>query len=143
MKARLLFTFFCLFPIGCASTEEAMICARAMYVGQHIDKFILERGIPQEKHTLSNGDVVYWWTSDVEIVEMPETSHMSGHLDESGWYHGTATTTGGSKIRLFCKIRIITEKDGTVRDINAVRDTMGKWKSSRAAEIFKPPKPTS
>lgn len=122
---------------GCGTTAEAMRRANDTFVGKHLDDFVLAHGIPQANYQLSNGEFLYFWRSDVVSQAVPSTTSVQGMVGPSGFYSGTAITSGGHTIESFCEVMIRTKEDGTILSIEARRDTMGLWNASRAAEIFK------
>jgi hypothetical protein len=123
--------------VGCTTTQQAMKRANEEFVGKNMDDFVLRYGVPQTKYQLNNGDSVYVWRSDVRNYNLPETTHISGQVSPSGYYSGTATTTGGGTLTVFCELQIHTNTDGIILDIRALRDTIGRWTTSRASEIFR------
>ena len=132
----------CLLPLllvisGCGSTQEAMMRANNRYVGKNIDEFVLERGIPQSKYQLNNGNFVYVWNSGVTSFQMPSTTTVSGRVDSFGNYYGSGTTSGGDTINVFCEIQILTTGEGKIISITPLRDTWGIWTLSRCSECFK------
>jgi hypothetical protein len=135
---RTLFLLAFLFAIsGCTTTQQAMVRANNRYVGKNFDEFVLERGIPTSKYQLNNGDYVYVWNSGIISYNMPATTTMNGTVSPYGSYYGTATTTGGGTLNVFCEVRIHTKSDGTIISIEPVRDTIGNWEMSRCSECFK------
>lgn len=122
---------------GCTSTQQAMQRANDSFVGKNLDEFVLKHGIPHSKHQLNNGDYIYVWSSGVISYNMPETTNISGTVSPYGSYYGTATTTGGGSIDVFCEVQIHTTAEGEIISIKPVRDTLGKWETSRCSEIFK------
>ena len=121
---------------GCASTSQGVARAKIRFVGKNLDEFVLAHGIPYAKHELSSGEYVYLWNSGVISYTMPQTTTMSGTYTSTG-YSGTAHTTGGNSMDVFCEVQIHTQADGTILDLKATKDTWGKWTTSRCAEIFK------
>jgi len=133
--------FICIIAIfilsGCTTTEEAMLRANNEFVGKNIDDFVLKHGIPYAKHQLNNGEYVYAWSSGVISYDMPATTTMSGTVSPYGYYSGTAMTTGGGSINVWCEVQIHTTAEGKILSIKPLRDTWGKWTTSRCSEIFK------
>ena len=121
---------------GCTSTSQGIARANSSFAGKNLDTFVLAHGIPYAKHELSSGEYVYLWNSGVISYAMPHTTSMSGTYTSTG-YSGTAHTTGGGTLDVYCEVQIHTEADGTILDIKATKDTWGKWTTSRCAEIFK------
>ncbi len=122
---------------GCTTTQQAMQRANNSFVGKNFDEFVLKHGIPHSKHQLNNGDYIYVWSSVVISYNMPETTNISGTVSPYGSYYGTATTTGGGSIDVFCEVQIHTTAEGEILSIKPVRDTWGNWTTSRCSEIFK------
>ncbi len=127
--------FVSLLLYGCTTTQGAMQRAASSFGGENIDAFVLTHGIPYRKYQLNNGDYVYVWNSGVISYKMPATTTITGTVTPYS-YTGTATTYGGGSIDVFCEVQIHTKSDGTIMSIKAVRDTIGKWTTSRCSEIF-------
>jgi hypothetical protein len=121
---------------GCTTTQEAMTNATSKYVGKNFDQFVLDHGIPHSKYQLNSGGYVYVWNSGIITYSMPVTTTFSGTASPYS-YSGTATTTGGGAIDVFCELKIHTDESGQILSITPVTDTLGKWTTSRCAEIFK------
>lgn len=136
MKYKSIMIVSLIFMSGCASTQEAMDRARSKYVGENIDQFVLENGIPYRKHQLNNGDFIYLWNSGVISYKLPATTSYSGTASPYG-FSGTSTTTGGGSLNVYCEVQIHTQENGQILSIKPVRDTIGKWRISRCIEILK------
>ena len=129
--------------LGCTSTELAMQRANARFLGRNIDEFVLEHGIPYAKHQLNNGDYIYVWNSGVISYDMPKTTTVTGYVDPLGFYSGSATTRGGGSVDVCCEVQIHTTAEGKVLSVKPIRDTWGRWTTSRCSEIFKKTKRAS
>lgn len=129
--------FITFFLLGCTSTEQAMRRANARFVGRSIDEFVLEHGIPYAKHQLNNGGYIYAWNSGVISYNMPETTIVTGQIDPLVFYSRSPTTTGGGSIDICCEVQIHTSAEGKILSIKPIRDTWGRWTTSRCSEIFK------
>lgn len=128
--------FVALLLFGCATTREGMERANTAFVGKNIDDFFLTYGVPYRKHQLTNGEFLYLWNSGVISYGLPTTTNITGTKNPYG-YSGTAVTYGGGSIDVFCEVQIHTSAEGKILSINPVSDTLGKWTTSRCAEIFK------
>ena len=122
--------------LGCTTTQQAADALGQKYLGQNIDAFVVAYGAPYAKHILNSGDAMYTWNSGVHSYGMPTTTTVQGTRTPMG-FSGTATTSGGGSINVFCEVRIVTAPDGTVKSILPVGDTIGRWTTSRCGEIFK------
>lgn len=125
------------YMIGCSTTEQGMKRANDAYVGKNVDEFMLRFGPPQNEHKLNNGNVVYQWILGGESYGMPATTSTTGYANSYGGYSGYSTTYGGGSLKIFCDLQVQASSDGTIISINALRDTIGAWETSRCAEIFK------
>ena len=121
---------------GCASTQEAANSLRRNFEGKNIDAFVLRYGAPYQRHQLNSGDLMYTWSSEIRSYGLPTTTTIQGSTSPYG-FSGTATKTGGGMINVFCEVQIVTAQDGTVKSISPFRDTIGRWTTSRCAEVFK------
>lgn len=121
---------------GCASTQEAAQTLSSNFAGKNIDAFVLRHGAPFQRHQLNSGDLLYRWSSEVHAYGLPTTTTVQGTATPVG-FSGTATTTGGGTVNVFCEVEILTAQDGNIKSISPVRDTIGRWTTSRCAEIFK------
>jgi len=121
---------------GCTTTQQAMRRANNSFVGKNLDEFVLKHGIPHSKYQLNNGDYVYLWNSGVISYNMPATTTISG-TDFGGYYSGSGTTIGGGTLNVFCEVQIHTTAEGEILSITPLRDTWGRWTTSRCSEIFK------
>lgn len=136
MKKTTIFLFFSIILCSCTSTKQAIDVLNTTMVGKNIDEFVLQYGTPSNKHQMNNGEYIYTWNSGVLSYAMPSTTTMSGTSNSYG-YQGTATITGGGSIKVFCEIQIHTDSQGNIINFKAMRDTLGKWTTSRCSEIFK------
>jgi hypothetical protein len=136
MKQRFALLAVVLAFSGCASTQEAANSLRHNFEGKNIDVFVLRYGAPYQRHQLNSGDLMYTWSSEIRSYGLPTTTTIQGSTSPYG-YSGTATTFGGGMINVFCEVQIVTTKDCTVKSISPFRDTIGRWTTSRCAEVFK------
>jgi len=121
--------------VGC-STKQAMERVNKIFVGKHINEFVLKYGFPYNTHELLNGDFLYTWSSGTTSYQMPTVTTTSGRISPYGSYSGTAITTGGGSIDLFCMVQLRTTKEGKILKIKAVSDTGGRWTASRCFEVL-------
>jgi hypothetical protein len=121
---------------GCASTQEAADSLRRNFEGKNIDTLVLRYGAPYQKHQLNSGDLMYTWSSEIRAYGLPTTTTIQGSTSASG-FSGTAISSGGGAINVFCQVQIVTAQDGTIKSISPFRDTIGRWTTSRCAEVFK------
>lgn len=136
--AKLLFLLpLILIVLGCTTTKQAMVRANNRYVGKNLDEFVIERGAPDSKYQLNNGEYLYVWNSGVTSFQMPSTTTINGTVSPYGNYYGTGTTTGGGTLEVFCEVRIRTTSEGEIILIEPSRDTWGIWTTSRCSECFK------
>jgi hypothetical protein len=133
---RILILIIALSLASCASTQEAANRLSSNFDGKNIDAFVLRHGAPFQRHQMNSGDLLYTWSSEIRAYGLPATTTVQGTRSPYG-FSGTATTTGGGTVNVFCEVQILTTQDGTIKSISPFRDTIGMWTTSRCAEIFK------
>ncbi len=106
------------------------------YSGQHLDKFVMDHGAPYSAYKMDNGSTIYQWSSGIDSVSIPQTVSHSGYVSPYGTISGTSTVHGGGSMRLECALKIVTDKRKVISQINIVKDTIGRWETSRCHEIF-------
>jgi len=116
---------------GCVSTQSVEDRLGNKYVGKNFDEFVIAHGSPQQKFTLSSGDIAYTWNSGTSSVAMPATATTTG-------YGNSATTTinGGGSIDMFCEAQFITSPEGAIKRVSILKDTIGLWTNSMCHEVF-------
>jgi len=134
---KILFLVFFVLVSACVSTQKVADKIGYRYIGQNLDLFVRENGIPYSKYQMSGGGYIYAWNSGVVALKMPATTSFSGNVSSTGYVNGTATTTGGGTWNLYCEIRIQTDRNNTVNSITIINDTWGRWTTSRCHEVFK------
>lgn len=122
------------FLVSCTSTPTAMERANKVFVGRHIDDFVLQFGPPAGSHVLaSQGNCrIYYFRLGSKLANTPSYSQTT----VSGWSANTITT-GGRTYELHCAIEVLTDENGEIAEITAAADTVGYWNAaSRCAEVF-------
>ncbi len=138
MKARLLAAVIVLMIMaGCTTTKQAMTRANEKFAGKNIDEFVLTHGPPYAKHSLNSGDYVYIWRSEIRTYGMPSVTNMSGSTYPGGSFSASGYTVGGGTASVYCEIQIVTDADGNIKSIQPRIDTLGRWTTSRCAEVFR------
>lgn len=94
---------------GCASTGTAVGAASSQWLGKNADEFFVAKGAPAGKHQLANGDNLYRWQSGTDAIML-----------------GTS-----------CELQILASPSNVIKQITALNDTLGVWRVSRCAELFK------
>jgi hypothetical protein len=124
------------------TTQATMNSLNGEYKGKHIDKFIINNGVPYKKYRLNSGGYVYKWSSSVKSFSMPTTTTYNGNASAYGYgnsaygsYSGNAVTYGGGSISLGCVLQLYTNSREKIISITALDDTVGIWKASRCAEV--------
>ncbi len=102
------------------------------WAGMPFDDFVLRYGSPQSKYALSNGDVAYLWDSGASSIGMPSHANTQNSGD-----HALPQYSGSGNVDVFCEVQIITGKEGIIKQINIMRDTMGTRTTSRCREVIK------
>jgi hypothetical protein len=122
---------------GCTTTEQGLNKANSQFVGRNMDDFVREYGMPYREFKLNDGSKLYRWSSGVLSYGIPSSTTFQATQGTYGQITGTSQTHGGGSIDVSCEVDIHTTSDGTITAIKPVRDTLGKWTTSRCAEIFK------
>jgi hypothetical protein len=91
--------------------------------------------MPYASYQLNNGDTIYKWRSNAGAVSMPQVTNLSGS-SYGGHYSGTAVTSGGGAIGLFCELQIRASPNGSIVDIQLLEDSIGWWTTSCFYEKF-------
>ena len=97
---------------GCATTQQGMDKLN-YFIGQNADVFFQNYGTPYSRYNFENGDRVYRWSSEKISFQMSTTTAV-----------------------LECVVDVYTNGDNKIIRFRAVRDTIGKWVTSRCAEVF-------
>lgn len=84
---------------------------RAGWVGKPADAFFAQHGAAEEDQRLSDGRHVYIWK--------------------------TSTMAGAGRIRVWCSADILASAAGIITDIRPREDSIGRWNTSRCAEVFR------
>jgi len=120
---------------ACTTTQMAQDYLNHSYVGKNMDEFVMKYGPPYGKYQMNNGDVLYSWSSEVKNYGLPATTTITG-TSVNGVYNGTAVTSGGGSVSVFCKVQLQVGADGVIKSLKPTADTIGKWTTSRCGEFF-------
>ena len=106
------------------------------YQGVHIDLFFLEHGAPVSSQPLDYGGEIYLWFAGRHSAYKP------GHVDteligNTAWWRGYRIKNYDP--RLECGARIITNPDGTIREILMHESSKAWWEVPYCRSIFGPP----
>lgn len=106
------------------------------YQGVHIDLFFLENGAPVSSHKLKNGGAIFLWFSGRHSAYKP------GHIDteligNTAWWRGYRVPNYNPLLE--CGARIVTDPDGTIREILIHESSKAWWESPRCRQVFGPP----
>ena len=124
MSANRLAVVFCtLFLAGCSTAVDGLNQTRSTYVGQHVDRFFIERGPAGQESPLSNGEMLYLWRGGQKTYVKPNASI----------FHANPSMT------IECSLRIHADAKGIIRNIYIENDTTGAWNTSRCAEVLSRP----
>ena len=117
---------------GCsaAQTQMANDTMAAQYVGQPADEFFLRYGPPSSKHQLDSGDTIYLWAENATVY------NANGGVFGGRQSLSTSAPAVSSGTVVQCEVRIVASRSGTIRQILAQNDTIGKWQLSRCHELF-------
>ncbi len=120
---------------GCTtvSTYQPII---SPYQGVHIDLFFLEWGAPVSSHHLDYGGEIFLWFSGRHSAYKP------GHVDtdligNTAWWRGHRIKNYDT--RQECGARIVSNPDGTIREILMHESTKAWWEVPLCRKVFGPP----
>lgn len=117
------------------STNRAQTYAQNAFVGQPATAFFALHGLPFAKLDSPDG-TIYEWQAGEQSFQMPATTTATSTL-VGGQIQTSALTTGGGSLTIFCRARILTDKDGRISSFRITGDTVGAWALSRCAEVLK------
>jgi hypothetical protein len=111
---------------------------RSRYQGVHVDHFFLEWGAPVASHKLKDGGKIYLWFSGRDSAYIP------GHTDSelignTAWWRGYPLREYAPEWA--CRVRIVANPDGTIREILMHDDSRNWWQGPRCRAVFGPPIP--
>lgn len=119
--------------VGCVSTQSVINNFAPKWFGKDFDDFVYQYGAPYSKHEMSNGMVMYRWSSTASVA-MPATT--VGHINSYGNVY--TATAGGGNVDLGCVLEIgVDKKDNTIYSMRIAEDTWGKWTTSMCHEVLK------
>lgn len=118
-----------LFLAGCATTNQMQADVSARWIGQPIDAFIVRHGVPQVSQRLNDGRMVAEWTDVYGVAD------TGAPIQAIIGVAGNAQVQGGS-YQLICSLRLIS-RGGTIEQVHVVADTVGRWNTSRCAEVLR------
>lgn len=94
---------------ACSTTREAAQALQFQYIGKNSDEFFAIYGPPSSEYGLESGDRVFRWNS-------------------GKWSNAYA--------EVFCEVQLLVSRDNKIKSIAPINDSIGKWQTSRCAEIF-------
>lgn len=113
---------------SCTSTAQVQSDVSSRWIGQPLDAFVVKHGVPQATFEMADGRTVVEW-SDVHGIA--KTGAPAQTLI------GLGTPVQGGSYQLTCKIRFVISRSGTIEKASIVGDTIGRWNTSRCAEVLK------
>lgn len=125
---RYLAALVSLLLVGCVSTANVESDFSSRWTGKPLDAFVVKHGIPQASQKLNDGRTVVEWTN---VHGIADTGAPLQTLVATG-----APVQGGS-YQLTCKLRIVAAPTGVIESIAIASDTIGRWTTSRCAEVLK------
>lgn len=116
---------------GCVSTQSVVNRLGSRWIDKNFDEFVLRYGVPQKKFELNSGDFAYVWNSGTSSIDLPATA-------TTNIYGNTAYTqmNSGGRINMFCEVQIVTTRNGIIKHITILKDTIGFWTTSKCHEVF-------
>ena len=120
---------------GCSTTQQAGVALQTAWIGRNADDFFKRYGPPASDFALGDGGKIYEWIGGRAAVAIPgEASTTTTFVGNTAF--SNTQFTGGGNIYLGCKVRITTKPDRTITAIVPSGDSLGKWQTSRCAELF-------
>lgn len=112
---------------ACSTTEQALKSMSGKWIGQRSDQFVLQYGSPTGDSVLTNGDHILRWglSSKARIPGGPAHSRIPSE---------------GVAMMLECNFEMVVAGNGVIKSIRILRDTTGRWQTSRCNEIFGKPR---
>ncbi len=120
---------------GCATTAEGMR-KLDFYIGKNADHFFKNYGMPVASYQFQDQSRVYRWSSGTLNYQMPAFTTINGSTSPTGNFQASATTTGGGSFDVECVVDVHTDQNNLIQFIRPVKDTLGRWVTSRCAEVF-------
>lgn len=129
--------------IALAAALTACGGSTSAYTSYHLNKqyddhavndFFSEYGFPEARFERTNGEAVYEWASTEYKRNRPEATPISYYSDK-GMYQVVENTSPKEEMQ-YCKLRIHTDRNEIIRQIDIKVDSIGKWSNSRCSEIF-------
>lgn len=121
---------------GCFSGRDIGDTIRGVYIGRNADAFFSSNGPPISRYRLTDGTVLYTWSSGQMNIPVPATTVTTGQVDSTGSFTAVSDTVGGGFMHLECRLRITADSQNRIQDITIESDTLGKWHLSRCRELF-------
>ena len=110
---------------GCTTTAGVMKATNNKYIGQSMDKFVLDYGQPQGKFRLTDGTYTYQWAFTGQVF-MPGTTISNGSATAYGntaYGTGSSTTIGGGMSNRICILNIHTKSNGEIITFKITKNT--------------------
>lgn len=116
---------------SCVSTQAVIDRFGQKWVGRNFDEFVMSYGAPYRRFELNSGGTAYVWNSGISSIAIPATA-------TTNVYGNTAYTqvSGGGNINMFCEMQLVTDRSETIRQITILKDTIGRWVTSRCHEVL-------
>lgn len=119
---------------ACQSTSEVAQATRSQWIGKHADEFFRQHGAPVSEFPTADGGKLYRWTGGHGQTYLP--SSASGNVSGSGQV--SLTVDSPATINYQCALQIDAGPDRTIRNMQIMGDTIGRWRLSRCSEVFQP-----
>jgi hypothetical protein len=117
---------------------QAMADLNREFAGRDSSTFFADFGVPVNATHADGGGKLYRWVS---LEPKAQTSHITVFKRPGGTYgFQDASATNGDLMNGYCEISIRTDEDERITKLTLVNDSVGKYGSSRCAEIFSQPK---
>jgi hypothetical protein len=118
-----------------ATPQAAMERASREFAGHDVTEFFISYGSPVSSQAQGDGKT-YRWVS----IEPSGGPRSAGIITYPGGHFGTMGSNG-EMVSGYCEISIRTDSQERIQKLTLVYDSVGKFSSSRCAEIFGAPPP--
>jgi hypothetical protein len=112
---------------------QAMARVNSEFAGRNVGEFFVDYGSGAGESSLPDGGHFYQWVS----LESASVSRPASAVTyPGGHYAAIADNSNGEFVSGYCKVGITTDTGDKIVKITLLNDSIGKYGSSRCAEIF-------
>jgi len=120
---------------ACTTTQQAHDALQTRWLGRSADAFFVQYGPPASSFPLADGRLVYEWTGGRRNYALGGSAFTTAHAVGSTAY-ATTSYSGGGTLAVGCSVRIVADGERTIQAIAPTVDTVGRFTTSRCAEVF-------